>query len=427
MTIHVVQPGETIFSISEYYKIPVDRLILENGIINPKNLAIGQTIVIVQPETLYTIQSGDTLESIAEQHGVSTMELLRNNPNLSHRQFFYPGEVIVISYQTNKTITMATNGYAFSYIDKSVLIKTLPFLSYLTIFNYRATSEGEIIFSADDTELIQLAKAYGAAPMMFVSTMTDEGIVSREVTYNILNNPSVQASFIDNALRTVKTKGFSGINIYVENITYDNINIIAEYLKRASDIFHSEGYKIMITITPVTNIDTPSVSFEKIDYSKLSEFVDGIIFSSYDWARSSSYPNAIFPVDMLKELLDYMVSIIPPEKIFLGITALGYDWTLPYVPGATEATVITYNSAVQIASDNNIPIQFNEAAQSPYFYYMDSDGILHIVWTKDARSFNARAGLVEDYGLQGLSFWTIMRFDAQMWFVINTQYYIEKF
>ncbi|HCD44246.1 MAG TPA: peptidoglycan-binding protein, partial [Lachnoclostridium sp.] len=67
-----------------------------------------------------------------------------------------------------------------------------------------------------------------------------------------------------------------------------------------------------------------------------------------------------------------------------------------------------------------------EAAQSPFFYYMNSDGNLHVVWTKDARSFNARAGLVEEYNLQGLSFWTIMRFDAQMWFVINTQYYIEK-
>lgn len=125
-------------------------------------------------------------------------------------------------------------------------------------------------------------------------------------------------------------------------------------------------------------------------------------------------------------MLDYWVSIIPPEKIFLGVTALGYDWTLPYVPGASDATVITYNSAVQIAADNGIPIQFSEVAQSPYFYYMDSDGNLHVVWTKDARSFDARARLVVEYNLQGLSLWTIMRFDAQMWFVINTQYYIEK-
>ena len=142
MIIHVVQPGETIKSISEYYKIPVDSLILENGITNPGNLAIGQTIVIVQPETLYAVQPGDTLESIAEQHGTTPMDLLRNNPYLSDREFLYAGETIVISYQTNKTRTIATSGYTFAYIDKSVLIKTLPFLTYLTIFNYRATSEG---------------------------------------------------------------------------------------------------------------------------------------------------------------------------------------------------------------------------------------------------------------------------------------------
>ncbi|MDR2024520.1 LysM peptidoglycan-binding domain-containing protein [Lacrimispora celerecrescens] len=426
MIIHVVQPGETIFTISEYYKIPIDRLILENGIINPDNLAVGQTIVIVQPETIYTVQAGDTLESIAEQHGVSTMELLRNNPYLSDREYLYSGETIVIKYQTNKSKTIATSGYIFSYIDKSVLIKTLPFLTYLTIFNYRATSLGEIIATADDTELIQLAKSYGVAPMLFVSTISGEGIASREVNYEILNNPSIQDSLINNALQIVKSKGYYGINIYVEDITLDNINNIAEYLKKASEIFHSEGVRIVITTTPVTDSEVPYASFEKLDYSKFAEYVDGIIFSSYDWARSYSYPSSIFPVDFLRGLLDYAVSIIPSELIFLGITTLGYDWTLPYVPGATEATVITTENAVLIAAENNIPIQFNEAAQSPYFYYKDSSEIMHVIWFKDARSFDARAALAGEYNLQGLSLWTVMRFDAQMWLIINNQYYIER-
>ena len=113
MVIHVVQPGETINSIAEYYNIPVDRLILENGITNSDNLAIGQTIVIVQPETLYTVQTGDTLESIAAQHSVTPMEILRNNPYLSDRENLYIGESIVISYQTNKTRTIATSVISF--------------------------------------------------------------------------------------------------------------------------------------------------------------------------------------------------------------------------------------------------------------------------------------------------------------------------
>ncbi len=35
MIIHVVQSGETIHSISEYYNISAERLIIENGITNP--------------------------------------------------------------------------------------------------------------------------------------------------------------------------------------------------------------------------------------------------------------------------------------------------------------------------------------------------------------------------------------------------------
>jgi len=425
MIIHVVQPGETIHSISEYYKIPVDRLILENGLTNPGNLAIGQTIVIVQPETLYTVQPGDTLESIAKQHGTTTMELLRNNPHLSDRKFLYNGETIVISYQTNRTRSITTIGYTFPYIDRPILIKTLPFLTYLTIFNYRVTNEGEIIFIADDTELIDLAKTYGVAPMMFVSTLSDGGIVNPEVTNTILNNPSVQDHFIENALQIMKTKGFCGINIYVERINYENLNSFAEYLSRASERFHSEGYKILITVTPIANIESPNVSFEKIDYGKLTESVDGIIFSSYDWALSYSYPNSIFPVNVLRELLDYAVSIIPPEKIIFGITTLGYDWILPYVPGVTEAAAISDSRVIEIAADNGITIQFNEEAQSPYFFYTEN-GFLHLVWFKDARSFDSRAELVEEYDLQGVSIWTIMIFSTQMWLIINTRFYIER-
>lgn len=426
MVIHVVQAGETIDSISEYYNISADRLILENGIINPDNLAVGQTIVIVWPETVYTVQTGDTLGSIAEKHGVSPMELLRNNPYLSDRAFLYAGETIVINYQTDRSRTIAASGYTFSYIDKSVLRKTLPFLSYLTIFNYRANSEGEVTSIADDTEVIQMAKAYGVAPMMFISSITEEGAIHREVTYDILNNPSAQDRLISNNLQTMKAKGYYGINIYLEDIVSYNINSLVEYVKKASAIFHSEGYRVLITTTPKLNLDGPDVNFEKLDYSLFYEYVDGIVFASYDWARFYGFPSSIYPVNVLRKLLDYAVSIVPSEKLFLGITTLGYDWTIPYVPGATGATAIANDNAIQIAAEGGIPIQFDEAAQSPYFYYMNIDGSVHLVWFNDARSFNARAGLAAEYDLQGLSFWTIMRFETQMWFIINAQYYIEK-
>ncbi|RKD31738.1 glycosyl hydrolase family 18 protein [Lacrimispora algidixylanolytica] len=262
--------------------------------------------------------------------------------------------------------------------------------------------------------------------MMFVSTITEEGVTDHEINYIILNNTSVQNRLIESSLQILKNKGYYGINLYIENISYDNIDSIADYLKRISEIYHSEGYRIVITITPVTSIDTTGINFDKLGYYRLAEYVDGIIFASYEWARTYSFPSSIFPVNLIIELLDYAVNNIPHEKIYLGVTTVGYDLTLPYVPGATGATIITNNSAIQFAANSNTPIQFNVPAQSPYFYYTDSDEILHVVWFKDARSYEARAVLVNEYNLKGLSLWTIMIFNYQLWLIINNQYEIEK-
>jgi spore germination protein len=153
---HVVQAGETITSIAEMYGIQVERLIRGNGLQNPNELVIGQCIVIVYPELTYTIQKGDTLESIARSNNISVIQLLRNNPFLSDREFLYPGETLVISYGEKKD-SITTNGYANPFIDREILKKTLPFLTYLSIFGYRVTENADIIEPGDD-DLIQLAR-----------------------------------------------------------------------------------------------------------------------------------------------------------------------------------------------------------------------------------------------------------------------------
>ena len=77
MTIHIVQSGETIYSIADRYGVSVDRLILDNGILNPSRLVVGETIVILRPEMSYTIQEGDTLASIADKHEVTVFQIGR--------------------------------------------------------------------------------------------------------------------------------------------------------------------------------------------------------------------------------------------------------------------------------------------------------------------------------------------------------------
>jgi spore germination protein len=56
MIIHVVQPGETTSEIAMQYGISEERLILDNEIQNPDNLAVGKTLVILIPKVTHMVQ-----------------------------------------------------------------------------------------------------------------------------------------------------------------------------------------------------------------------------------------------------------------------------------------------------------------------------------------------------------------------------------
>lgn len=83
MIIHVIQPNETAFTIADIYGVSPQWIIRENGIVNPIDLAVGGTLVILYSKTTHTVVEGDTLESIANMYNVTVMDLLRNNSYIS--------------------------------------------------------------------------------------------------------------------------------------------------------------------------------------------------------------------------------------------------------------------------------------------------------------------------------------------------------
>ena len=117
---------------------------------------------------------------------------------------------------------------------------------------------------------------------------------------------------------------------------------------------------------------------------------------------------AVAPLPNVRAVLDYAVTEIPREKIFLGIPNYGYDWPLPFVRGRTVARTIGSIEAVDIARRNRTNIIFDNPSQSPWFQYTDDRGTAHVVWFEDIRSWQAKFDLVEEFGLTGLGIWTVM-------------------
>lgn len=132
---------------------------------------------------------------------------------------------------------------------------------------------------------------------------------------------------------------------------------------------------------------------------------------------------AVAPVNQVRRVVEYAVSEIPPEKIELGIPNYGYDWPLPFVRGITRATAIPLQRAVELAIENDVPIEFDLVAMSPFFHYV-KDGIRHEVWFEDVRSYQEKFNLVTEYELHGVFYWQLMSFFRPNWLLLDDTFQI---
>jgi Predicted glycosyl hydrolase len=321
MEIYVVKPGDTIQSIADNYKVTVEMLVQDNGLNPLAKLVVGQALVIAYPDITYIVKEGDTLSKIADSYGVTVMKLLMNNPYLSDRDYIYPGDIIIIKYNTKGNIT--THGNTVPYISQSVLKKTLPYLTYLSILNFTATKEGEIITYYDDSEVIRMAKNYGVIPLMLVTTLTIQGDANVGIAYDILLNEDFQNKQIDNISKLLKEKGYYGINLSFEYINPTTIQLYEKYLSNIVKRLGEDGYLVFTTInTNIKNISN-AVTFEKINYSTLNNLAHNIIFMNYEWATSINPPSPISSIYNIDKFLNYVSEFIAPSKEIIGMATIG--------------------------------------------------------------------------------------------------------
>lgn len=423
MDIHVVRPGDTVYSIALQYGVPMGQLLNDNQLSDPSRLVVGQTLVIQYPAVTHTVQAGDTLTSIAAMYQTTVRQLLRNNPVLQGNDQLTPGQTIVISFQQEKEGTLSVNGYAYPNIDRELLQQTLPYLSDLTPFTYGFTPQGTLI-QPDDQYLIDSARQAGVRPLLHLSTLTEEGGFSNELAHIALTDPAVQTRLISELLNVILQKGYRGLDVDFEFVFPEDAEAYARFISRLHDALSPRGLPVIVALAPKVFADQPGQLYEGHNYRLLSQAADFVLLMTYEWGYTYGPPMAVAPIRNVRQVIEYALTEMPGEKIYLGIPNYGYDWTLPFQRGS-KATSISNVEAVALAYEHRAAIRYDESAQSPWFRYMDEQGREHEVWFEDARSIRAKLALTQEYGLYGVGYWNLMRPFPQNWLVLNALYNIR--
>ena len=419
-TSHIVKAGETLWEIAKIYNVSVDAIIRSNEIANPNMIPTGLTLFI--PAPTYRVQPSDTLIQIAQRFGVPFNSIIDAN-NIADPDLIYPGMILIIPTK-NKPI-ISVNGYVYFLGEEAVPIinRNGELLTYVSPFAYLIREDGSMQ-SIDDSPAIRAAYENNAAPMMSITNFTSTQL-GENLAHVVLSNLEIQNALITNIINIMKEKGYMGVNIDFENVLPSDREFYNQFLQRTVDRLHPLGYFVSTALAPKTSGEQAGLLYEAHDYPAHGRIADFVILMTYEWGYRFGPPRAISPLSEIKRVLDYAVTVIPREKIYFGFQIYARDWVLPHVQGQ-EAETFSVQEAIRRGVQHNVEIQYDSVAQSPFYRYRDNNGVMHEVWFEDARSAQAKFDTVKEYNLGGISYWALGYPFPQNWTLLNDNFTIRK-
>jgi len=422
LQIYVVRSGDNLYQIARRFSVSVDDIVSANQLQNPDVLAVGQALVIPQTERRHTVRSSQTLSGIARSYGVSLQRLIAANPQIQNPNRIDPGQVLVIPSAQRSPGRILVNGYITDASD-STLRAALPYLTFLSPFSYRSDMEGELFPTFNvNTEL---SAGYDVANLLTVTNLRAQGGFSSDIAHAILTDQGVQNNFLENLEQALAGGDYYGVNVDFEYVYPFDRQSYNQFLSRLTERMHALGYIVVTALAPKLSDEQQGLLYTAHDYAFHGRTADYVVLMTYEWGYTYGPAMAVAPINMVRRVLDYAVSVIPAGKILLGVPNYGYNWTLPFAQG-TAAQPLTNVGAVTLAGQARAAIQFDETAQAPFFRYNDTNGRTHEVWFEDARSLQAKYALVEDYGLGGVSFWNLNNLFRTNFLVLESMYSVEK-
>ena len=377
---------------------------------------------------IYIVKERDSVDSIAQEYGILAESIVYIN-QIPPPYALAVGQALLLSEGSLKLPEEKTaayvGGYAYPFASRWVLEQTLPYLTYLYIFSYGFTADGNLIPPlVDDLWMINLAKSFGVSPVLTLTPFGLDGRFNNSLISSVVNDLTVRANLKNQIVQQIRDRGFEGLDIDFEYILAQDRNAFVDFVAYMQESISALGYLTSVALAPKTSDNQPGLLYEGKDYRALGMAADYVLLMTYEWGYKYGPPMSVAPYNKVREVLDYAVTVISPQKIHLGIPNYGYDWPLPFVQSVTEAETIGNIQAVQRAISYGVPIRFDEVAQSPFYFYSDGE-IQHEVWFEDVRSMSASFGLMEEYGLRGASYWTVMQLFRANWLLLSDFFWVQ--
>jgi spore germination protein YaaH len=299
------------------------------------------------------------------------------------------------------------------------------FAEYLTIVSadvYAVQFDGTIV-GEDDFGVVAFCKAHGIEVYACVSNYNDDpdvgGFDAELARAAIVTH---RGAVIANLVSLAQDGGYDGVNIDFESLAFsrdidDDRAAFTTFIHELATQLHALGLKLAISVPGKTEDSIGDDWSYPFDFKALGEDADLLQLMTYDEHGPWSEPGPVSGADWVRACVAYAVAVVNPAKLLIGLPAYGYDWDLTVSDPASwtySATSFSWAAIPDLLARPGAIERWDTASQSPFVTYIER-GHRHEAWFENARSLRAKTALIAEYGLAGLSMWSLGQEDASFW------------
>lgn len=259
---------------------------------------------------------------------------------------------------------------------------------------FETNANGDLFYEYQDDydKILRFARDKNIKTHASVVFMDKDGM------HTLLSDPGKRQYLIEQLSDQVKRNNYDGVNIDFEFLGQADRNNFVQFLK---DLKQSMGEEKELSVA-LFACTKPQSWLAGYDYSAIGEIADRVVIMAYDYHYKTSPAGPVAPLWWVEDVVSYLKTIIPAEKILLGLPTYGYDWG-----DGINTTTVTASKLQSLKSRYNLIESFDEASMSPCYTYVDNNGVNHHIWLENQKSLNAKLDVALDNKLAGVSFWRI--------------------
>ncbi len=286
-----------------------------------------------------------------------------------------------------------------------------------------------LVWGAPNPQVMQVAREHHVAVMPIIG-----GSGMGPDQYHQFFNDAVARHSMEQALvRTCKQNGYLGIQFDFEDISWQDRDALSQTVAETAAALHSAGFQLSIATVPNAPGHPEGTAYNAwmfrdwrgaYDLKALAQSVDLICLMTYDQHTRYTPPGPVAGYAWTLENLKYALTVVPKDKLSLGIPLYGYHWFAGAPPGGKNvpnptAEYISAPAAMQLAHAYDARLQWDPEDKTAWFYFYRSDAREWVFYT-DGRTFAARYDLVKQYGLEGFCSWVLGNEDPAIWQLLPT-------